>query len=88
MDKCGDNRVISRTGAKCAFKIMSKRKLLTDTDGYETFNVLTFLKYGIDKGYDQFLDFKEFMVLSSAYIIFSEFGVLTHDTTINKRELL
>lgn len=52
MDKCGDNRMISRTGAKCAFKIMSKRKLLTDTDGYETFKVLTFLKYGIDKGYD------------------------------------
>ena len=28
------------------------------------------------------------MVLGSSYIMFSEFGVLSHDTTIHKRELL
>ena len=79
--------MVTRTGAKCAFKVLSKRKLLTDSDGYEIMKVVGFLKYGIDKGYDQALDFKEFMVLGNAYVIFSEFGVLNHDTTIHKREL-
>jgi len=44
--------MVTRTGAKCAFKVLSKRKLLTDSDGYEILKVVGFLKYGIDKGYD------------------------------------
>ena len=62
--------------------------MLTDSDGYEVFKVNTYLKEGIDRGYDQLLDFKEFLVLGAAHIIYSEFGFINNNEMVNKREML
>ena len=87
-NRCGQGRAISRSDLKCAFKVLSKKRMLTDSDGYEVFKINAYLSQGIDRGYDQFLDFREFFVLGAAHIIYSEFGFIINNEKVNRKEML
>jgi hypothetical protein len=42
-NRCGQGRAISRSDLKCAFKVLSKKRMLTDSDGYEVFKINAYL---------------------------------------------
>jgi hypothetical protein len=67
---------------------MSKRRILLDSDGYETFRISTYLREGVDHGYDQLLSFKEYVQVAVAYLVYTEFGFIRNEESVHKREVL
>ncbi len=60
-NKCGDGRTLSRTQMRCAFKVLSKKRMITDSDGYAAFDLVTYMQQGVKLGNNQLLGFREYL---------------------------